>query len=158
MAGHLASHLPSGRAPTDQRVARSLPTAVSRSSERPRDSLGRPLDQGDPRAFPTVPERNFIDGPDAWREGLAFLSDGLPFHAHEVFEQRWKCAPASERDCWQALAQWGAALTQAARGNDIGKQRIAVRAKERLDQACRASGVPQYVDVKSVVDSLAQLA
>jgi hypothetical protein len=33
-----------------------------------------------------------------------------------------------------------------------------VRAKERLDQACRASGVPQYVDVKSVVDSLAQLA
>ena len=157
MASHVAGALPSGRAPSDRRVALGS-TAVSRSSERPRDALGRPLDPGDPQAFPTVPERGFIDGRDAWAEGLAYLDDGLPFHAHEVFEQRWKCAPPSERDCWQALAQWGAALTQQARGNNVGKQRIAERAKDRLAQARRSSGVPDYVDVESVANSLAQLA
>ena len=131
---------------------------MSRSSERPRDALGRPLDPGDPRAFPTVPEREFIEGTDAWREGLGYLADGLPFHAHEVFEQRWKCAPTSERECWQALAQWGAALTQQARGNDIGQYRIAARATERLEYARDSAAIPNYVDVTLVLDSLAQLA
>lgn len=131
---------------------------MSRSSERPRDRLGRPLDEGDPRAFPTVPERSEISGHQAWSEGIEFLTQGLPFHAHEVFEQRWKCCPDGERDCWQALAQWGAAITQRDRGNDIGKQRLAERARERLLRAQRASAIPDYMDVQRVLDELAQLA
>lgn len=128
-----------------------------RSSDRPRDRLGRPLDPDDPRAFESVPERSTIEGPLAWREAMDYLDRGLPFHAHEVFEQRWKCCPAEERNCWQALAQWGAALTQHARGNDIGRQRLAERANERLQRAVRESGVPGYVDVSSVLASLAEL-
>ena len=158
MASDLTGRLPGRRTSGDRRVvALGLREALSRSSERPRDALGRPLDPGDPRSFPTVPERTFIEGSIAWSEGLRYLADGLPFHAHEVFEQRWKCAPMDERDCWQALAQWGAALTQQARGNDIGRHRIAQRATERLERARDFATIPDYVDAEMVLDSLAQL-
>lgn len=131
---------------------------MSRSSERPRDRLGRPLPPGDPNAFPTVPDRSVIEGADAWTQALDYFQRGLPFHAHEVFEQRWKCCPIDERDCWQALAQWGAAATQKARGNDVGKGRIAQRATERLLRAREHSGIPDYVDADLAFDELAQLA
>lgn len=131
---------------------------MPRRSTRPRDHLGRPLDHDDPRAFPEVPEREQIGAEQAWAEALDYLAQDLPFHAHEVFEQRWKCCPASERNCWQALAQWGAALTQAARGNDLGKRRLAFRAQERLNDALADDGVPSCVDVTVVLKSLAQLA
>lgn len=131
---------------------------MSRSSTRPRDRLGRPLDHDDPRAFPEVPEREQIGAEQAWVEALEYLARDLPFHAHEVFEQRWKCCPANERNCWQALAQWGAALTQAARGNDVGSQRLALRAKERIEGALANDAVPSCVDVTVVRESLAQLA
>lgn len=103
-------------------------------AERPRDRYGRPLRTGaDPlTAYPGVPHRSFVTGVDAWHEALAYLSEDLPFHAHEVFEQRWRCAPASERAAWRALAQWGAALTHAARGNRVGAHRLALRASEGL--------------------------
>ena len=77
------------------------------SSERPRDRLGRPVPAGDDRVFPSVPERDFVSSEDAWSEGMEYLGRDLPFHVHEVFEQRWRCAPESERSTWQALAQWG---------------------------------------------------
>jgi len=130
---------------------------LSRSSERPRDRLGRPLDHGDSRAFPTVPDRSGLAGPQAWVEGIEYVAQGLPFHAHEVFEQRWKCCPETERDCWQALAQWGAAITQRERGNSVGQQRLAERARERLIRAQRESAIPDYVDAQRVLDELAQL-
>lgn len=130
---------------------------MSLSSQRPRDRLGRPLNVGDPRAFPTVEDRSDIDGPDAWTEGLNYLDRGLPFHAHEVFEQRWKCCPEAERDCWQALAQWGAAITQRDRGNAIGRQRLAARALERFQRAQAHEAVPGYIDAEAVIDSLSQL-
>lgn len=131
---------------------------MPRSSQRPRDALGRPLNAGDPRACAQVPDRTEVGGPQAWAEGLAYVDRGFPFHAHEVFEQRWKCCPESERDCWQALAQWGAALTQQARQNDIGRTRLAVRALDRLRRAQGNNGVPEYVDTQRVEESLAQLA
>lgn len=86
------------------------------------------------------------------------MAQGLPFHAHEVFEQRWKCCPDAERDCWQALAQWGAAITQRDRGNRVGQQRLAERARERFLRAQYGSAIPDYVDVQQVLDELAQLA
>ncbi len=130
---------------------------MSASSERPRDRLGRPLPVDDPRSFPTVPDRTYIDGDEAWCEALSFLNEGLPFHAHEVFEQRWKCAPDNERDSWQALAQWGAALTHQARGNSVGSARIAERAGERLRAELAAGRVPAVIDADSVLESLTQL-
>lgn len=131
---------------------------MSISSERPRDRLGRPLSIGDPRAFPGVPEYAEISASQTWAVALEYLDAGLPFHAHEVFEQRWKSCPGTERDAWQALAQWGAALTQQARGNTIGQRRIAARARARLLDARERDAVPEVIDVQQVLDSLAQLA
>jgi len=130
---------------------------VTISSERPRDRLGRPLDVGDPNAFPTVPDRAQISAVDAWNEAMDYLQQGLPFHAHEVFEQRWKSCPESERDAWQALAQWGAALTQRARGNETGQRRIASRARDRLIDAQMRNSVPAVINVEQVLQELAQL-
>lgn len=137
--------------------ASSRRVVLSGSNERPRDRLGRPLDIGDARAFPTVPDRTEICAVDAWHEAMDYLERGLPFHAHEVFEQRWKSCPDSERDAWQALAQWGAALTQQARGNETGRCRIASRARDRLLEAHKRDAVPDVINVEQVLQSLAQL-
>jgi len=125
--------------------------------ERPRDRYGRPLRTGaDPlTAYPGVPHRSFVTGVDAWHEALAYLSEDLPFHAHEVFEQRWRCAPASERAAWRALAQWGAALTHAARGNRVGAHRLALRASEGLMAATLVDPIDPGVVEVSVLRLLA---
>jgi hypothetical protein len=125
------------------------------SPERPRDALGRPLPAGaDPAlAVPGVPVRDSISDDEAWIEGLAYLDRGMPFHAHEVFEMRWRSAPADHRDAWRALAQWGAALTHEARGNPTGAHAVAERALVLLDGA----RVPPVVDVVMVRRSLMAL-
>ncbi|MFZ4486810.1 MAG: DUF309 domain-containing protein [Candidatus Nanopelagicales bacterium] len=123
--------------------------------ERPRDRFGRPLRRGaDPgTAYPSVPDRTFVSASQAWLEALAYVERGLPFHAHEVFEQRWRCAPQDERALWQALAQWGAALTHDARGNATGARRIAERARSGLDSAT----IVEPVDADAVTASLSRL-
>lgn len=128
--------------------------------ERPRDRYGRPLAHGaDPgTAYPGVPDRTFISGPQAWMEALAYLEHDLPFHAHEVFEQRWRCAPKNERPLWKALAQWGAALTHEARGNSIGARRIAERALSNLDSATILKSIDAGVVTESLSRLLADLA
>jgi len=128
------------------------------SSDRPRDRVGRPVPAGDDRVFPSVPERDFVSSEDAWFEGMDYLGRDLPFHVHEVFEQRWRCAPESERSTWQALAQWGAALTHHARGNAIGQRRIAGRAQTLLESAADDGEIPSVIDMDVVHRSLAQLA
>ena len=122
-----------------------------------RDRYGRPLRSPfDPsQVVPEIPERDHIEGLQAWQEALAYLEQDLPFHAHEVFEQRWRCAPAEERGTWRALAQWGAARTHLARGNAIGAQRVAERAAHTL---ARASVIPDYVDPAHVEQDCARLA
>ena len=57
---------------------------------------------------------------------------GLPFHAHEVFEERWRQCAGEQRCAWRSLAQWAAALTHAARGNTTGARSMAQRAAESL--------------------------
>lgn len=126
---------------------------------RTRDRLGRPVPADSPDAFATVPERASISAEDAWGEAIAYLDQGLPFHAHEVCEQRWRCAPDEERLAWQGLAQWGAALTHQARGNDTGAERVAQRALATLSSAQHAPNViPAPIDVDRVRASLAPLA
>lgn len=92
---------------------------------RERDRLGRPVDVGSPDAFPGVGERAHIDAQTAWVEALSYLERELPFHAHETFEQRWRCCPDDERDLWKALARWAAAITHFERGNSEGASSIA---------------------------------
>ena len=122
---------------------------------RPRDRYGRPLGRGtDPdNAYPSVPDRTVVSASQAWLEALDYVEQDLPFHAHEVFEQRWRCAPQTERALWQALAQWGAALTHDARGNTIGARRVAERARRGLDSAT----IVEPIDAGVVTESLNRL-
>ena len=100
------------------------------NEERPRDRLGRPLPRGtrpDPN-IPPVPDVTGRSDAEVLARAWAFVADGLPFHAHEVCEQRWRESAEPDRDLWRALAQWGAAETHAARGNAEGARRLAARA------------------------------
>ncbi len=127
------------------------------SDPRPRDALGRPLprDARPSEIVAGVPERAGISDDEAWHEGLGYLEAGLPFHAHEVFEMRWRQAPADDRSAWRALAQWGAALTHEARGNPVGAAALADRALGTLSEATH---VPECVDVGAVASSCHRLS
>lgn len=125
------------------------------TAERPRDGLGRPLPaDADPGL--AVPGVAYVDGlsdDDAWAMATAHLDEGRPFHAHEVFEMRWRQAPAADRPVWRALAQWGAALTHQARGNPIGARRLAERALALLsDPPHRPTAVPVGLVIASCRD------
>jgi uncharacterized protein len=84
------------------------------------------------------------------------LSEGRPFHAHEVLEAAWKAAPAAERDLWQGLAQVAVGLTHALRGNSRGAVALLRRGSDRL------SGYPPHgphdIDVAGVRQACADLA
>lgn len=101
-------------------------------TERPRDRLGRPL-PWDATGYPGVPPRESITADEAVTEADRYLASGLPFHAHEVLEIRWRCCPTAERGLWQALAQAAAAATHEARGNEVGASRLRERARLLLD-------------------------
>ncbi len=100
-------------------------------SERPRDRLGRPL-AWDATGFPGVEQRERISSADAVAEARDYLARGLPFHAHEVLEMRWRCCPEVERPLWQGLAQAAAGATHAARGNPVGAERLVERGRARI--------------------------
>ncbi len=105
-----------------------------RPTERPRDRAGRPLPWTAPDVdrAPDVPDITALSDPDVLRAAWSALDAGLPFHAHEVCEQRWRTCAAQDRGVWRALAQWGAAETHAARGNAEGARRLAARALDGL--------------------------
>lgn len=125
--------------------------------ERPRDALGRPLPFD---ADPTVISESVADvtpltDAQVWATAMAYLDRDMPFHAHEVFEQRWRTAAPADRPVWKALAQWGAALTHAARGNVEGARRLAARARDGLAEMNVA---PDGVDAERVRASCERLA
>ncbi|MFC8954399.1 DUF309 domain-containing protein [Streptomyces sp. NPDC057101] len=100
-------------------------------SARPRDGLGRPLPYGE-EGVPRQPE-GVVRGPaETLREAQRLLDAGMPFHAHEVFEDAWKSGPEAERELWQGLAQLAVGLTHAARGNTAGGARLLRRGADRL--------------------------
>lgn len=116
---------------------------------RPRDALGRPLPYGaegvEPVSEEPLPPNETLE---AARE---LVEAGRPFSAHEVLEARWKAGPAEERDLWQGLAQVCVAMTHAARGNQVGADRLFDRAADRL-AAFAATGREAYgLDVDSAV-------
>ncbi|MEO5743638.1 MAG: DUF309 domain-containing protein [Terracoccus sp.] len=117
---------------------------------RPRDALGRPLPYGAEGVEP-VSESPLPPG-DTLKEARALVEAGRPFAAHEVLEARWKAGPIEERDLWQGLAQVCVALTHAARGNQVGADRLFDRAAERLD-AFAATGRQSYgIDLPLAVE------
>ncbi len=120
-----------------------------------RDRLGRPLRGDIGAAFPQVPDQPEISDIEAWKQAMEYLKRDLPFHVHEVCEQRWRCAPDESKAAWRALAQWGAALTHAARGNETGARALGQRASENLTQATK---IPTAIDLELVRTSLAQLS
>jgi len=89
---------------------------------RPRDELGRPLPRAAPGQpdVPRIPDDLVVTPAEAAELGGRLLADGLPFHAHEVFEAAWKSAPAPDRELWRGLAQIAVGLTHARRGNARG--------------------------------------
>ena len=117
--------------------------------ERPRDALGRPLpDDADPDlAVPGIPNVDELSDQQAWQLAVDYLDSGRPFHAHEVFEMRWRIAQPDHREAWRALAQWGAALTHVARGNPTGANALAART---LATMSTAPSVPHCVDLPRV--------
>ena len=102
-------------------------------SERPRDRLGRPL-PWDAAGFPGVPQRTEITTDQAVAEARDYLARGLPFHAHEVLEMRWRCCPEQERPLWRGLAQAAAGATHAARGNREGATRLIARGRQTIEE------------------------
>ncbi|WP_328885700.1 DUF309 domain-containing protein [Streptomyces sp. NBC_00316] len=98
---------------------------------RPRDGLGRPLPYGSP-GVERQPEGVVRTPQETLREGQRLLDAGMPFHAHEVFEDAWKSGPAAERELWRGLAQLAVGLTHVARGNSTGGARLLRRGASAL--------------------------
>ena len=126
------------------------------TAERPRDALGRPLpaDADVELVAEPVIDISGLSDVQVWSTAITYLDRGLPFHAHEVFEQRWRTCDDRDRSAWRALAQWGAALTHAARGNPEGARRLAARCRETLDAAPH---VPAGIDTDRVIASCARI-
>ncbi|MGA5702315.1 DUF309 domain-containing protein [Peterkaempfera bronchialis] len=96
---------------------------------RPRDGLGRPLPYGTP-GVARQPEGIRRPPEETLAEAQRLLDTGMPFHAHEVFEDAWKTTPGSERELWRGLAQFAVGLTHAARGNTSGAASLLGRAAD----------------------------
>jgi uncharacterized protein len=79
-----------------------------------------------------VPELAVLSPSEALREAQRLLDAGMPFHAHEVLEARWKSAPGPERDLWQGLAQLAVGLTHLRRSNPVGAAALLRRGRERI--------------------------
>ncbi|MET9514601.1 DUF309 domain-containing protein [Streptomyces sp. NPDC002994] len=105
---------------------------------RPRDGLGRPLPYG-AEGVARQPEGVERTGDETVREAQRLLDAGMPFHAHEVFEDAWKSGPEAERALWRGLAQLAVGLTHAARGNRSGGTTLLRRG---------AAGIAAYGDVR----------
>ena len=116
---------------------------------RPRDALGRPLPYGatgvDPVSEDPLPPRETV------AEARRLIAEGRSFSAHEVFEARWKAAPAEEHDLWQGLAQLCVAVTHAARGNSTGAQRLLERGAGRVRTYAATGGPTHGLDLDAFV-------
>uniref|UniRef100_A0AAU2UY82 DUF309 domain-containing protein n=1 Tax=Streptomyces sp. NBC_00003 TaxID=2903608 RepID=A0AAU2UY82_9ACTN len=110
---------------------------------RPRDGLGRPLPYG-ADGVARQPEGVTRSPEETVREAQRLLDAGMPFHAHEVFEDAWKSGPAQEEPLWRGLAQLAVGLTHAARGNAKGGASLLERGTGSLARYAARHGVPTY--------------
>jgi uncharacterized protein len=117
-------------------------------NNRPRDGLGRPLPRGSAGVPPQVEARQRTPA-QTILEAQRLLDAGMPFHAHEVFEDAWRSAPAKDRELWRGLAQIAVGLTHAERDNPRGAGALLRRGADNL--ASSASTALQDVDVPRLV-------
>lgn len=124
---------------------------------RPRDALGRPLPYGSPDVE-RAPEGVVREPAQTLAEAQAFLDRGLPFHAHEVFEDAWKSSVGTERGLWKGLAQLAVGLTHLARGNARGARTLLDRGRTAIapfDPAPYGIDTPRIVDwATALIDAL----
>ncbi|MER5483019.1 DUF309 domain-containing protein [Streptomyces sp. NPDC002812] len=139
---------------------------------RPRDGLGRPLPYG-AQGVERQPEGVVRSPGETVAQAQRLLDAGMPFHAHEVFEDAWKSGPGAEAPLWRALAQLAVGLTHAARGNALGGARLLRRGALALagldgagdaaapgvaDGAGAAPGTPYGMDLVGLVRWARELA
>ncbi|MFJ6142308.1 DUF309 domain-containing protein [Streptomyces anulatus] len=122
---------------------------------RPRDGLGRPLPYGTP-GVERQPEGIVRTPAQTLWEAQRLLDAGMPFHAHEVFEDAWKSGPEDERELWRGLAQLAVGLTHSARGNTAGGARLLRRGAGAL--APFAGSGPHGIGVSGLCDWARELA
>ncbi|MFF2791065.1 DUF309 domain-containing protein [Streptomyces sp. NPDC058049] len=123
-------------------------------SARPRDGLGRPLAYG-VAGVERQPEGVVRSPGETVREAQRLLDAGMPFHAHEVFEDAWKSGPEAAAPLWRGLAQLAVGLTHAARGNAVGGARLLRRGAAAIEGL---DGGPYGVDVPGLVRWAGELA
>lgn len=111
---------------------------------RPRDGLGRPLPY-EAEGVERQPEGIERSPSQALTEAQELLDTGMPFHAHEVFEDSWKTAAEPEQGLWRGLAQLAVGLTHAARGNAKGGQSLLRRGADNIGPY--ADEPPHGIDV-----------
>ncbi|OEJ41982.1 hypothetical protein AR457_05575 [Streptomyces agglomeratus] len=131
----------------DKRDRRDRDAEGRARNARPRDGLGRPLPYG-AEGVARQPEGVERTGDETVVEAQRLLDAGMPFHAHEVFEDAWKSGPEEERALWRGLAQLAVGLTHAARGNSDGGATLLRRG---------AAGLAAYGDVRPYGIALAEL-
>ncbi|MEU4729084.1 DUF309 domain-containing protein [Streptomyces sp. NPDC023588] len=130
-------------------------------SARPRDGLGRPLPYGAP-GVERQPEGVVRSPGETVREAQRLLDAGMPFHAHEVFEDAWKSGPEAEAPLWRGLAQLAVGLTHAARGNAVGGARLLLRGAAGIEGVRRGGakegGGAYGIDLAGLVGWARELA
>jgi hypothetical protein len=133
-------------------VDRDRDTDGRARNARPRDGLGRPLPYGSP-GVARQPELVARTADQTVVEAQRLLDAGQPFHAHEVFEDAWKTAPAAQAALWKGLAQLAVGVTHGRRGNPVGAQRLLRRGAASLDSyASAATGAfPHGIDIARLV-------
>lgn len=115
---------------------------------RPRDGLGRPLPHGS-AGVERQPEGVQRTPAAALEEAQGLLDSGMPFHAHEVFEDAWKSRLDPDPMLWKGLAQLAVGLTHSARGNLVGGARLLRRGAENI--APHRDTPPHGIDVAGLL-------
>ncbi|SFA93455.1 hypothetical protein SAMN05216266_102301 [Amycolatopsis marina] len=113
---------------------------------RPRDGLGRPLPYG-AEGVERQPEGIERTPQETVREAQRLLEAGMPFHAHEVFEDAWKTGPPEEEGLWRGMAQLAVGVTHAARGNLPGAASLLRRG---ADNIAPFRGVAHELDIDGI--------
>jgi uncharacterized protein len=122
-------------------------------NSRPRDGLGRPL----PRSavsgndVPRIPDDLVVTSAEAAALGGRLLAEGLPLHAHEVFEAAWKSAHGPERELWRGLAQIAVGLTHARRGNARGAVALLSRGAAQVREIEASGPVASDLEVSDLI-------
>lgn len=133
--------------PIDHQTARDRDPLGRARNARPRDRLGRPLPYGSPD-IDRQPEGVARTPGQSLAEAQQLFDRGLPFHAHEVFEDAWKLSEGTDRQLWKGLAQLAVGITHIARGNRRGARALLLRAAAALTPFL---GSPPYgIDVSAV--------